>query len=82
MQPDETLPTPETCLRFAYAALKDGKNPDLATAWATLAKTITVAISATRTIDVAMAANRYMLDETEENKDVLRQMLAKWNELP
>lgn len=79
---DETMPTPETCLRFAYAALKDGKNPELAIAWSTLAKTLAVVISATRTIDVATAANRYLRDESEANKETLRQMVAKWNELP
>lgn len=81
--PDElkTLPSPEACIYFAYAALKDDRDPSISLAWSSLARSITMSIDATTTVKVAAGAAKYCDSPTEQNLLELRNAIMAWRNL-
>lgn len=81
--PDElkTLPSPEACVYFAYAALKDNPHPEVSLAWSSLARAITMSVDVTETMKVASAGAMYADSPTEQNLLELRNAVAAWRNL-
>lgn len=78
--PDDlkTLPSPEACVYFAYAALKDHQDPNISLAWSSLARSITMSIDVTTTVKLAATAAAYTDTPTEQNLLELRNAVLAW----
>lgn len=78
--PDDlkTLPSPEACVHFAYAALKDNPHPEVSLAWSSLARSITMSIEVTTTVRLASVAAMYADSPTEQNLLELRNAVMAW----
>jgi hypothetical protein len=74
----KTLPSPEACVYFAYAALKDNPHPEISLAWSSLARAITMSVDATTTMKLASAGAMYADSPTEQNLLELRNAVAAW----
>lgn len=81
--PDDlkTLPSPEACVYFSYAALKDDRDPNISLAWSSLARSITMSIDVTTTVKLAALAAAYCDSPTEQNLLELRNAVMAWRNL-
>lgn len=81
--PDDlkTLPSPEACVYFAYAALKDDRDPNVSLAWSSLARSITMSIDVTTTMKLASIGAMYADSPTEQNLLELRNAVMAWRTL-
>ena len=74
----KTLPSPEACVYFAYAALKDNPHPEISLAWSSLARSITMSVDVTTTMKLASAGATYSDSPTEQNLLELRNAVMEW----
>jgi len=74
----KTLPSPEACVYFAYAALKDNPHPEISLAWSSLARAITMSVDVTTTMKLASAGAMYSDSPTEQNLLELRNAVMEW----
>jgi hypothetical protein len=74
----KTLPSPEACVYFAYAALKDNPHPEISLAWSSLARSITMSVDVTSALRLAESAATYSDSPTEQNLLELRNEVLSW----
>jgi hypothetical protein len=76
-----TLPSPETCVHFAYEAIKDGRDPALSLAWSSLARALAISVDITEMTRLLATACSYSDNPNEQNLLALRNGVSNWRNL-
>ena len=76
-----TLPSPETCVQFAYEALKDERDPSLSLAWSSLARAIAISVDITEAARLLATACAYSDNPNEQNLLALRNGVSNWRNI-
>jgi hypothetical protein len=74
----KTFPSFDTCVQFAYEALKDDQNPNLSLAWSALANGVLTIMEIEEMGRVVELACNYSDSPTESNLLALRNGISKW----
>lgn len=77
----KTLPSFDTCVQFAYEALKDERNPNLSLAWSALANMVLTTVDIEEMEELIKLACNYSDSPTESNLLALRNGVSRWRSI-